>query len=146
MTKKKTVPLIVVLTCVCACTGQGVLPPLPGDAIELGADLYEESSDQQTGDVTIQYTLFLTNISDETLETVILKDFELPSDIVMNNEYFEIKNLRPGETGEVNFKVIVKGWGLNKRDQEWAIDFTIRIEKNSAYTEQTFYYGITLYA
>lgn len=119
---------------------------MPGEAIELGADLYEESTDPQTGDVTIQYTLFLTNISDETLEKVILEDFKVPADLAMSKEYFEIYNLNPGDTAEVNFKVIVIGWNLNPQDKEWTVDFTMRIEKDGAYTEQVFYYGITLQA
>ncbi|MBU7045284.1 MAG: hypothetical protein HXS54_02520 [Theionarchaea archaeon] len=102
-------------------------------------------SDQQTGDISLQYTILVKNVSDQTLEKVILKDFQPPFDIVMQQNYFEIENLRAGETRRVTFGVIVLGWGLNAQRQEWEVDYTMRIEEGSAYTEQTFYYGIELY-
>ncbi len=137
--------MAVALILVCACTGQGVLPPMPEEALEVGAEMTITGSDQQTGDISLQYTILLKNVSDQTLEKVILKDFQPPSDIVMQQNYFEIENLRVGETRRVTFGVIVLGWGLNAQRQEWEVDYTVRIEEGSAYTEQTFYYGIELY-
>jgi len=142
---KKIILMVTVLVCVCACTGQGSLPPFPEDALEVNADLVITSQDDQTGDVFIDYTLTLTNVSDEVLERVILKDFLLPSEIAMEKDSFEIRNLGPGETKAVTFTVIVRGWGLNPKDQTWEVDFTIRIEKGDAYTEQdVFYYVVHL--
>ncbi len=148
--QKKTLFLLAILTTVCACAGQepgeGLLPPMPGNAIELGAQFSIESENQQTGDITIEYYLNLTNVSDETLEKVILQDFQLPGDLTMSQGRFVLENVKPGEVRQIIFKVIVKGWGLNPKDQEWSVDFTIRIERGSAYTEQTFYYGFSLNA
>lgn len=119
---------------------------MPKDALEIGADLVIESINDQTGDVTILYTLSFKNVSDEPLEKVILKDFNLPSDVIMEKEYFELYNLQPGEEKPVEFRVVVTGWGLNPKDQQWEVTFTIRLEKGSAYTEQdVFYYVIHLY-
>ncbi len=129
----------------CACMGQGVLPPLPEDAIEMGADVTIESQDDQTGDVTLQYTLILKNISDETLEKIILKDFDPPSDVIMEQDYFEVYSLSPGQTKYVTFRVLVEGWGLDPKDQSWLVSFTLRLEKGSAYTEQVSSYEIELY-
>ncbi|MGD2248596.1 MAG: hypothetical protein PVF58_09330 [Candidatus Methanofastidiosia archaeon] len=145
MEEKKLLFALVVLSCVCACTGQ-TLPPMPQDAINITADPVIESQNAETGDVVIQYTLFLENVSDTTLETVILKDFKAPNEIVMEKGYFTITNLRPGETNPVVFRVIVEGWGLNPRDQTWEVGFTIRIEENGSYMEEdVFYYQIHLY-
>ena len=150
MIDKRMLSVIAILVTVCACVGQettlSLPPPLPVNAIAIDADLEEGPTDPQTGDVTIYYTLILKNIHDEPLEKVILRDFQLPSDIVMKQDYFTLENFRPGETRSINFEVIVKGWGLNRRDQEWEIDFTLRIESDDAYSEQPFFYGITLYA
>jgi hypothetical protein len=144
MEEKKLLFALVVLSCVCACMGQGL--PMPQDAIKITADLAIESQDAESGDVVIQYTLFLENVSDTTLETVILKDFRAPDEIVMEKGYFTITNLKPGDTKPVVFKVIVQRWGLNPRDQTWDVDFTIRIEENGSYKEEdVFYYQIHLY-
>jgi hypothetical protein len=145
MAKKRILLMAVALTLVCACTGQGVLPPMPGDALEVGAEMVITGSDQQTGDVSLQYTILVKNVSDQTLEKVILRDFQLPSDIVMQQNYFEIENLRAGETRQVTFGIVVLGWGITAQRQQWEVDYTMRIEEGSAYTEQTFYYGIELY-
>lgn len=145
MIEKKSIVMVVVLASLCACMGQEVLPPLPEDAIEMGADVTIESQDDQTGDVTLQYTLILKNISDETLEKVILQDFDPPSDVIMEQDYFEVYNLSPGQTTSVTFRVLVEGWGLDPKDQSWLVAFTLRIEKGSAYTEQISSYEITLY-
>lgn len=139
---KKIILMVAVLVCVCACTGQGPLPPFPEDALEVDADLVITSQDDQTGDVFMDYTLILKNVSDEVLEKVILKDFLLPGEIEMEKDSFEIRNLGPGEAKAVTFTVIAIGWGLNPRDQTWEVDFTIRIEKGSAYTEQDIFYYI----
>jgi hypothetical protein len=146
MTEKKIMVLIVVLASLCACTGQGEVAPKPTEVIMVDAELTIESQDYETGDVFIQYTLILKNISDETIEKVVLKDFNLPPDIVMEKEYFEISNIGPNERKFVTFAVIVEGWGRDPKDQKWEIDYTIRIEKGSAYTEEdVFYYQIHLY-
>jgi uncharacterized repeat protein (TIGR01451 family) len=143
MAKKNILLLIVALTSVCACIGQGLLPE---EVIEMGADLTIGFVDPSTGDVPIQYTLYLTNIGDQTLDTVILKDFIPPSDVVMKEGYFEIKNLAPGQTKQVTFDVVVLGWGLDPEPQYWDVDFTIRVESGDVYAEQdTFYYRIELY-
>lgn len=118
---------------------------MPGDALEVGAEMVITGSDQQTGDVSLQYTILVKNVSDQTLEKVILRDFQLPSDIVMQQNYFEIENLRAGETRQVTFGIVVLGWGITAQRQQWEVDYTMRIEEGSAYTEQTFYYGIELY-
>ena len=129
-----------------ACIGQGVLPPLPQDALTIDASLEIKSFNDNTGDVTLKYVLYFENVSDETLEKLILKDFQLPQEIVMKKDYFEITNLAPGEEKSVKFEVVVKGWGLNPKDQEWEVYFTVRLEKGSAYTESdAFYYVIHLY-
>lgn len=147
MSEKKVFMVVGVLVFFCACAGQGgPLPPYPKDALDVAASLNIDSQDQQTGDVAITYTLEFKNKSTETLEKVILKDFNVPPEIVMENTYFEISNLGPGEAKSVTFRVIVKGWGLNPKEQTWDVDFTVRIEKGSAYTEQEgFFYQITLY-
>ena len=146
MVKKNIMLLAVALSLVCGCAGQDVLPPMPEDAIAIDGDMVVGTVDQQTGDVPIQYTLFITNVGNESLEKVILKDFISPHDVVMEQNYFEIKNLRAGETRKITFDVVVLGWGLNQIQQTWEVDFTIRLEKGSAYTEQeVFYYGIELY-
>lgn len=80
------------------------------------------------------------------MEKVILRDFDLPGDVTMDKEYFETSNLRPGEEWSARFIVVVKGWGLNKKDQEWTIYFTTRIEEGSAYTEETSHYDVYLTA
>lgn len=146
MAKKKILSLVAALTFVCACTGQGILPPMPVDVIDIDADMVVGSTDQDTGDIPIKYTLYVTNIGDQALEKVILKDFQPPSDIVMKKEYFEIMNLGAGETAEITFDVIVLGWGFSPEEEEqWMVDFTIRIEEGSAYTENEFQYGIELF-
>jgi hypothetical protein len=146
MMRKNIMLLAVALALVCGCAGQEVLPPMPRDAIAIDGDMIVGTVDQQTGDVPIQYTLFITNVSDESLEKVILRDFVPPADVVMKQNYFEIKNLRPGETRKITFEVVVLGWGLNQIRQTWEVDFTIRLERGSDYTEQDiFYYAIELY-
>ena len=144
--RKNIVLLAAALALVCGCAGQGVLPPMPGDAIAVDVDMEVGAVHQQTGDVPLQYTLSMTNVSDVSLEKVILKDFIPPANVVMKQNYFEIKNLRPGETREITFEVVVLGWGLNPIRQTWEVDFTIRLEKQGEYTEQEiFYYAIELY-
>lgn len=146
MTKRIFV-VLAALALVCACTGQGGLPPMPGDVIGIDASMVVGDTDQQTGDVSLTYSLYITNNGDTTLEKVILKDFLPPSDVVMRKTYFEITNLKPGETREVAFDVLVLGWGLHGQRQQWEVDFTIRIEEGSAFTEQDiFYYAIELYS
>lgn len=144
--EKRVFSMVVILVSLCACTGQGVLPPMPSDALEVDADVFIEGIDDQTGDTTLRYTLIFKNISDQTLEKVILKDFDLPSDITMDKEYFETSNLRSGEEWSARFVVVVRGWGLNPTDQEWTIYFTTRIEEGSAYTEETSHYDVYLTA
>lgn len=132
-----------ILASVCACMGQNGIPPLPADVLGVDAALDITAQDAATNDVTIQYTLFLTNNGDTALEKVILKDFILPGDIVMEKDYFEINNLKPGERKPVTFTVVVTRW--SGQDQTWEVDFTIRLEKGNAYTEQDiFYYQIHL--
>lgn len=144
MNGKKLLFILVVVCCVCACMGQGL--PMPRDALKIDADLAIESQNEENGDVIIQYTLFLENISDTPLETVILKDFKTPDEIVMEKNYFTITNLNPGETKSVKFRVTVEKWGQNPRDETWEVDFTIRLEENNSYIEQdVFYYQIHLY-
>ena len=145
MVKKNIMLLAVALALVCGCAGQDVLPPMPEDAIAIDGDMIVGAVDQQTGDVPIQYTLFITNVSDESLEKVILKDFVPPTDVVMKQNYFEIENVGAGETRKITFEVVVLGWGLNQIQQTWEVDFTTRLEQGSAYTEEVFYYGIELY-
>ena len=146
MVKKNIMLLAVALALVCGCAGQDVLPPMPEDALTIDGDMIVGTVDQQTGDVPIQYTLFITNVSDESLEKVILRDFIPPADVVMKQNYFEIENVGTGETRKITFEVVVLEWGLNQIQQTWEVDFTIRLEQGSAYTEQeVFYYGIELY-
>lgn len=135
--------LVGILASVCACMGQDGIPPLPADVLGIDAALDITSQDAATNDVTMQYTLFLTNNGDTTLEKVILKDFRPPGNIVMEKDHFEITNLKPGERKPVTFTVIVKSW--SGQEETWEVDFTIRIEKGNAYTEQDiFYYQIHL--
>lgn len=144
MNGKKLLFILVAVCLVSACIGQGL--PMPRDALKIDADLAIESQNEQNGDVVIQYTLFLENISDTPLETVILKDFKTPNEIVMEENYFTITNLNPGETKSVKFRVTVLKWGQNPRDETWEVDFTVRLEENGSYKEQdVFYYQIHLY-
>jgi uncharacterized repeat protein (TIGR01451 family) len=143
MMKRRMLLLAGILASVCACMGQNGIPPLPADVLGVDAALDITAQDAATNDVTITYTLFLTNNGDTALEKVILKDFILPGDIVMEKDSFEIDNLKPGERKPVTFTVVVKRW--SGQDQTWEVDFTIRIEKGNAYTEQdVFYYQIHL--
>ncbi|MBU7023408.1 MAG: hypothetical protein HXS40_04505 [Theionarchaea archaeon] len=143
MMKRRMLLLAGILASVCACIGQNGIPPLPADVLGVDATLDITAQDAATNDVTMDYTLFLTNNGDTALEKVILKDFILPGDIVMEKDYFEIDNLKPGERKSVTFTVVAKRW--SGQDQIWEVDFTIRIEKGNAYTEQdVFYYQIHL--
>jgi hypothetical protein len=146
MIEKKSIAMMIVLASLCACMGQGVLPPRPTEVISIGADMVIESQDPVTGDVVVLYTLFIENVGDQPLEKVILKDFSPPSDLIMAEDYFEIYDLKPGERRAVNYKVTATGWGLDPKDQIWEVPFTIRIEEGSAYIEEeAFYYQVNIY-
>jgi len=147
MNHKLYVPLLILpLIYLCACTGQGVLPPLPKDVLEFDASMEVLGVDQTNGDVTVEYTLILKNIGEDTLEKVILKDFNTPRDVVMREDYFEITDLDAGEEYAVIFNVVVLGWAAgDETEQTWEVDYTIRIEEGSAYTEQEGFYSIELY-
>ena len=109
-------------------------------------DLEVLGVDQTNGDVTVEYTLILKNIGEDTLEKVILKDFNTPRDVVMREDYFEITDLDAGEEYAVIFNVVVLGWAAgDETEQTWEVDYTIRIEEGSAYTEQEGFYSIELY-
>lgn len=145
MTKRRMLLLTGILVSVCACMGQngGGVPPMPADVLGVDATLKITAQDAATNDVTMQYTLFFTNNGDTALEKVILKDFILPNDVVMEKDRFEIANLKPGEQKPVTFTVIVKSW--SGQEQGWEVDFTVRIESGNAFTEQdAFYYQIHL--
>jgi hypothetical protein len=143
--KWKALLMAAVLVSVCACMNQEG-PPLPEDAVGISSHNYIEFIDPLTGDVTLQYTLFIKNITGDTLEKVILKKFLVPEDIIMEGQYFEIHDLGPGKTEEVTFEVIVLGWGLNAEDRTWNVDFSIETVKGGLSAEQdTFYYTIRLY-
>lgn len=121
------------------------LPPFPTDAIGLDAELEIQSQDYETGDVLIEYTLILENITDETLEKVVLLDFITPTDVEMEDGYFEIYELGPGEVCLVVFRVLVREWGFDSEDQIYEVYFSIRIENENGYTEEdVFYYQIVL--
>ncbi len=148
MSHKKTIAIVLSLVAIATfLTGcEESPPPKPENALNVNAELKIKSQDKKTGDVTVDYTLYIKNKTDKTLEKVILKDFKLPEEIEMEKERFEIENLKSGEVKDLNFEVIVKGWGKNPRDEKWEVDFTARIEKGNAYTEQdVFYYGVHLY-
>lgn len=150
MKERRMLLLAAILVSMCTCVGQDGgsplpgIPPMPADTLQVEAALEITSQDAATNDVTIQYTLFLTNSGDSALEKVILKDFLLPGDIVMEEDYFEIDDLKPGERESVIFTVIVKQW--SGQEETWEVDFTVRIENGSAYSEQDkFFYQIHLY-
>lgn len=140
-------PVLILVIFLCGCLGQGPPPPDPADVITLDSKLSIDSVDSNTGDVMILYTLFLENTGDELLEKIVLKDFRTPEDIIMEQNYFEIFVLHPGEEKGVNFWVQVQGWGLAPKNESWEIGFTIGIEKGRAYIEShDFSYSIHLYA
>jgi uncharacterized repeat protein (TIGR01451 family) len=148
MKNKTYIPLLILpLICICACTGQGVLPPLPEDVLEFDASMQVIDIDQTSGDVTVEYTLIIRNVGDITLERVILKDFITPTDVVMQKDTFRINNLGPNEERAVVFNVTVLGWySEDAEEQTWDVDYSIRIEEGDAYTEQdVFYYQLNLY-
>jgi hypothetical protein len=148
MTDKKYILfLILPLMAICACTGQDILPPFPKDVIGFDASMEVLAVDETSGDVTVEYTLIIKNVSDEPLEKVILKDFITPGDVVMQKDYFTITNLDPGEEQAVIFNLVVLGWAAgSEAEHTWEVDYTVRIEEGSAYTEQdVFYYSIQLY-
>lgn len=128
--------MFIALTFVCACTSQEPPPPMPREAIEVKAQLTIDSIDNMTGDVVIFYMLTLQNISDVTLEKIILKEFYPPEDLIMDQQYFEVFILHPGEKKTVKFPVIIKGWGLAPKRQTWEVKFTIRIEQEGGYSEE----------
>jgi hypothetical protein len=146
MKNKKYVPLLILpLIYMCACTGQGGLPPLPKDVLDFDASMEVLGVDQSNGDVTVEYTLVIKNIGEDNLEKVILKDFNTPSDVIMREDYFVITDLDSGEEYAVIFNIIVLGWAAGDEiEQEWEVDYTLRIEEGSAYTEQEGYYIISL--
>lgn len=117
---------------------------MPSQALEFSTNVVIISIDNQTGDVTLDYTLILKNVSSETLEKVILKDFVLPADVAMSKGTFEMTQMRPGEVREARFQAIVRGWGLTGKEQTWQVTFTTRIERGSTYTEETSMYEIQL--
>jgi hypothetical protein len=144
MISKKIAALGILIVFLSACTE--ILPPMPHDAVEMDADLEITALDERTGDVSVEYTLTLKNISEESLEKVILKEFELPPGVAMEKQQFVVENMEPGKERSLVFTVIVKGWGKNPRDETWDVDFAIRIEKGGAHTEQEgFYYQVHLY-
>ncbi|MBU7043622.1 MAG: hypothetical protein HXS47_08525 [Theionarchaea archaeon] len=145
--KKYILFLILPLMVTCGCTGQGGLPPLPKDVLDFGASMEVLGTDQTSGDVTVEYTLIIKNKGDTALEKVILKDFIASDDVVMRQDYFVITDLDAGEEYEVIFNVVILGWAAtNEMERTWEVDYTIRIEEGSAYTEQdVFYYSIHLY-
>ncbi len=141
---KKIFALFIVVTCAC-CTNQGPPPPMPSEVLEIKKQLAIDSIDNMTGDVVIIYMLTLQNISDITLEKMILKEFNPPKDLIMDQQYFEIFILHPGEKKTVKFPVIIKGWGLAPQRKTWEVEFTIRIEQQSGYSEEGgFTYSINL--
>ena len=109
---------------------------MPKEAIEINAQLALNSIDETTGDVSITYMLTLQNISDVTLEKIILKEFYPPKDLIMDQNYFEIFILHPGEKKTVTFPLVIKGWGLAPTKQTWEVEFTIRIQQQGGYSEQ----------
>ena len=145
MTRKNILVMVVLLAFMGTCRAQGY-PPYPEDALVADADCEVVYIDDVTGDVTVRYTLILENISRETLEKVILKDFQLPYGITMDWERFTIEDLGPLERVSFTFEVMVEGWGLNPTEQIWEIYYTVRIEKGDYYTEQyDFFYELYLY-
>ncbi|MBU7031058.1 MAG: hypothetical protein HXS53_00880 [Theionarchaea archaeon] len=144
--KKYGLILILPLMAICACTGQESLPPIPGNVLDFGASMEVIDIDQTNGDVTVKYTLLVKNKGDTTLETVILKDFITPDDVVMQNDHFVINNLDPGEEYAVIFNVMVLRWAAgSETDRTWEVSYTIRIEEGNVYTEQEGFYSIHLY-
>jgi hypothetical protein len=118
---------------------------MPEEVIEISAQLAIDSIDDKTGDVAIIYMLSVKNISDISLEKIILKEFYPPKDLIMDQYYFEIFVLHPGEKKTVTFPVTIKGWGLAPKKQTWEVEFTIRIEQQGGYAEQGgFIYHINL--
>lgn len=145
MIGKKIMLAIVLLTFVRTCTVQEEYPPSAEDALWI---TYEEEIvyiDNESGDITFRYTLIIENIYGETLERVILTDFQLLMDMTMNLGSYEMENLGPDERGFFTFEMTVEGWGLNPTEQLRKIWFTVIIEEGDYYTEKNDFFEVYLH-
>lgn len=124
----------------------GTVVPYPKDTLNLEkASVEILSVDKDTGDVRTKYTIPITNIGKKNLDKVILKDFELPGDILMEDKELVISELSAGETKDTTFIVIAKKGGFITQEKSWKVNFTIRVQIGSSYLEQgSFYFTLTL--
>jgi hypothetical protein len=140
----------IALVSMCACIGQTEpeLALTPSEALQFERN-FAVVSTTFSGDVIIDCTIFFKNVSSTTLEKVVFKDFKTPEDLDLENYYygpfyasdtmyFETAEMQPGEEREYKFRIIALGAGFSDKEQWWEFSCSVRIEKGSTYTEETY--------
>ncbi len=136
--------LVATLLFISGCMGQ-VKVPLPKESIELkNVKVKIVGAEDRT--IHLSYSLDVKNKGEIELDEVVLQDFELPENVTMDSTYFDIKNLKPGESRTLQWMITVSDVDVPiSHKQTWKVPFSIKNVVNNNYvTESGFYYEFTL--